>query len=169
MRAQRIALIAAALLVLGGASAGSAAAPAASPVSAPATSPASAPATSPAAARTAGPGAPMYANLKGETLLDNERVFVQKFIVQPGESTGIHRYANDELLVFIKGGVLRTNATGRAVLWKDGRVVFHSASSRSDEGSTNAGSTPVEMIAVTLKPVAEGLATPGPYLIEVVL
>ena len=30
---------------------------------------------------------PFYANLQGEVLLDNPRVFVQKFIVPPGRST----------------------------------------------------------------------------------
>jgi mannose-6-phosphate isomerase-like protein (cupin superfamily) len=112
-------------------------------------------------AGTPGIAAPMYANLKGEALLDNERVFAQKFLVQPGQSTGVHTYAGDELLVFIKGGVLKSDATGRAVLWKDGRVVFHSASTLVDQGSTNTGSEPIEMIAVTLKPVAPGAGAPA--------
>jgi len=105
--------------------------------------------------------APMYANLKGEALLDNDRVFVQRFRVQPGQSTGVHTYANDELLVFVKGGVLESNSAGRAVLWKDGRVAFHAASSQGDAGSTNTGGAPIEMIAVTLKPVAESAAPPA--------
>src|ERR1700694_3310436 len=33
---------------------------------------------------------PTYAGLQGEVLLDNHRVIVQKFIVQPGQSTGRH-------------------------------------------------------------------------------
>lgn len=98
--------------------------------------------------------APMYANLPGDTLLDNERVTVRKYVVAPGQSTGVHRYDSDELLVFVKGGVLKSNATGRRVLWKDGRVAFHAASAQSDTGGTNAGAAPIEMIAVIMKPVA---------------
>lgn len=95
-----------------------------------------------------------YANLAGEVLLDNERVVVQKFILPPGQSTGRHTHQGDQLLVFIRGGVLTSTAAGRATLWKDGRVVWQSATERTDEGSTNTGPTPVEMICVTLKPPA---------------
>ncbi len=65
----------------------------------------------------------IYANLEGEVLLDNSRVFVQKFIVQPGQFTGHRTHPGDQLLVFVKG----------------------------DEGSTNTGTTSIEMIWVTLK------------------
>ena len=101
---------------------------------------------------------PSYAGLQGEVLLDNARVFVQKFTVQPGQSTGRHMHPADQLLVFIKGGVLRSQATGRSTLWKDGGVVWQTAADRADEGSTNASATPIEMDLVTLKPVAESIA-----------
>jgi mannose-6-phosphate isomerase-like protein (cupin superfamily) len=101
-------------------------------------------------------------------MLDNDRVFVQKFSVEPGQSTGSHAHASDELLVFVKGGVLTLNATGRAALWKDGRVVFYGATEQPDDGSTNTDTTPIEMISVMLKPVASastgttaGASTPG--------
>jgi hypothetical protein len=96
----------------------------------------------------------IYANLEGEVLLDNPRVFVQKFIVQPGQFTGHRAHPGDQLLVFVKGGVLTSRATGRSTLWRDGRVVWHNAADGTDEGSTNTGTTPIEMIWVTLKPVA---------------
>jgi quercetin dioxygenase-like cupin family protein len=102
---------------------------------------------------------PSFAGLQGEVLLDNARVFVQRFIIQPGQSTGRHMHPADQLLVFIKGGVLRSRATGRSTLWRDGRVVWLSAADPADEGSTNNGVTPVEMDLVTLKPVAQPAAT----------
>jgi predicted metal-dependent enzyme (double-stranded beta helix superfamily) len=105
---------------------------------------------------------PSYAGLQGEVLLDNARVLVQKFIMQPGQSTGRHAHPADQLLVFIKGGVLRSQATGRAALWRDGRVVWQNATDPADEGSTNAGATPIEMVLVTLKPMAQpAAAVPG--------
>jgi hypothetical protein len=103
---------------------------------------------------------PQYANLHGEVLLDNPRVLVQKFVVKPGESTGRRSLSGDQLLVFIKGGVLKS-AAGRSTLWRDGRVLWQSASAPAEEGSTNTGATPIEMIWVTLKPVAAG-AAPAP-------
>jgi predicted metal-dependent enzyme (double-stranded beta helix superfamily) len=97
---------------------------------------------------------PIYANLHGEMLLDNPRVIVQKFVVEPGQSTGRHTHPGDQLAVFIKGGVLTSRATGRSTLWRDGRVMWQNASDPVDEGSTNTGITPIEMVWVTLKPVA---------------
>jgi hypothetical protein len=106
---------------------------------------------------------PIYANLEGEVLLDNTRVFVQKFIVQPGQFTGHRTRLSDQLLVFVKGGVLTSRTTGRPTLWRDGRIVWHNAADGADEGSTNTGTTPIEMIWVTLKPVASSptAAAPG--------
>jgi quercetin dioxygenase-like cupin family protein len=104
---------------------------------------------------------PHYANLQGEVLLDNSRVFVQKFIVKPGQSTGRRSRPGDQLLVFIKGGVL-TSAAGRSTLWRDGRVLWQGATAAPDEGSINAGAAPIEMIWVTLKPVAAAAAAGSP-------
>ncbi len=103
------------------------------------------------------PTASLYANLQGDVLLDNERVLVQKFIVLPGQFTGRHTRCGDQLLVFIKGGVL-TSQSGRSTLWKDGRVAWSNAVDGLDAGSTNTGKTPIEMIWVTLKPVAKAAA-----------
>ena len=111
---------------------------------------------SPAAAAS---GAPIYASLQGEVVLDNARVLVEKFVLQPAQSTGRHGHPADQLLVFIKGGVLKSADTGRATLWREGRVVWQSATERPDGGSTNAGTAPIVMIWVTLKNVVP--AKPG--------
>jgi quercetin dioxygenase-like cupin family protein len=97
--------------------------------------------------------APTFAKLRGEVVLENNRVRVEKFIIQPGESTGPHTHPSDQLWVFVKGGVLKSE-TGRSTLWRDGRVVWQSATERADAGSTNTGAAPIEIICVNLKPVA---------------
>jgi mannose-6-phosphate isomerase-like protein (cupin superfamily) len=109
------------------------------------------------AAAAAAKMVPTFANLRGEVVLDNARVLVQKFVIQPGQSAGLHTHPSDQLLVFIKGGVLRSQS-GRSTLWKDGRVLWQNATDRADDGGTNTGSTPIEIICVSLKPVAS--ATP---------
>jgi hypothetical protein len=106
------------------------------------------------------PYGPLYASLHGEVLLDNPRVYVQKFVVEPGQSTGRRTRPGDQLLVFIKGGVL-TSQAGRSTLWRDGRVVWHDAAEGVDEGSTNTGAAPIEMIWVALKRVASSSVAPG--------
>jgi len=101
-----------------------------------------------------------YEKMQGEVLLDNARVIVQRFVVQPGQSTGRRTHPGDQLQVFIKGGVL-TSQSGRAALWRDGRVVWHGAGEFADAGSTNTGHTPIEMIWVTLKAVPAPVAPPA--------
>jgi len=113
-----------------------------------------------AAAATAGER--VYATLDGEVLLDNARVRVEKFVIAPGQSTGARPGGADRLLVFIRGGVLRSNTDGRSVLWRDGRVEWHGAAEGGDAGVANAGTTPVELEWVTLKPVAAATTPPGP-------
>lgn len=103
-------------------------------------------------ARAAVPGE-VYAGLRGEVLLDNERVLVQRYRIEPGQSTGARGPHADQLLVFIRGGVLTSNATGRAVLWRDGRVAWHSAREPADPGDTNTGSAPIVLEWVTFKPL----------------
>ena len=123
---------------------------------------------SPGAAATAAAGAPTtagqpdeasaYAELPGEVVLDNPRVRVRKFILQPGQSGRIP-HAGDELVVFVRGGIL--TAAGRSVLWRDGRVLWWSAAERGDTGHSNGGQTPIEMICTTFKPVAPAATVPG--------
>ncbi len=106
---------------------------------------------------------PIYSGLQGELLLDNSRVLVERFVLQPGQSTGHHTHPADQLLVFVKGGLLRST-TGRSTLWRDGRVVWCSSGEPAEEGSRNVGPEPIVMIWVTLKPAvaAASAASAGP-------
>jgi quercetin dioxygenase-like cupin family protein len=97
-------------------------------------------------------GVPSYSNLTGRVVLNDERVLVQAFRIQPGQSTGRHTHHDAELLVFLKGGVLKSEADGRATLWRNGRVVWLDPATSADEGSSNAGESPIELLEVILKP-----------------
>ena len=119
------------------------------------------PAAMHAAAEPSAEYAPTFANLRGEVVLENDRVRVEKFIIQPGQSTGLHTHPGDQLWVFVKGGVLKSDS-GRSVLWRDGRVQWQSATDRPDPGSTNSGAAPIEIICVNLKPVAAGAVEGAP-------
>jgi hypothetical protein len=100
----------------------------------------------------------IYSDLAGEVVLDNARVLVQKLILHPGRSTGVPVHGREQLQVFIKGGVLTSRSTGRATLWRDGRVVWRDATDPADRGSTNTGDSPIEMIWVSLKPTPAAMA-----------
>ncbi len=95
-----------------------------------------------------------YSNIPGDVVLDNARVLVRAITIAPGQSTGRHHHRFPELLVFVKGGVLRSDATGRPVLWRDGRVLWLDPSTSDGAGSTNTGDAPIELREVVLKPVA---------------
>jgi mannose-6-phosphate isomerase-like protein (cupin superfamily) len=97
-------------------------------------------------------GTASYSNLTGRVVVDDERVLVQAFRIQPGQSTGRHTHHDAELLVFVKGGVLKSQADGRRTLWRDGRVVWLDPSTSEDQGSRNAGPAPIELMEVILKP-----------------
>ncbi|MBS0367098.1 MAG: hypothetical protein JSR67_14880 [Proteobacteria bacterium] len=122
-------------------------------------SPASA--ASPAGANPAGAPAPTYAALAGKVVLENERVRVEQFVLPPGASTGRHFHPADQLLIFVRGGVLRSADTGRSVRWQDGRVAWHAAGEAADGGDINVGTTPIEMTWVTVKPWAGAAAHAG--------
>jgi mannose-6-phosphate isomerase-like protein (cupin superfamily) len=98
---------------------------------------------------TAGTGS--YSNLTGKVILNDDRALVQALSIEPGRSTGRHWHRNAELLVFVKGGILKSDQDGRSVLWKDGRVHWLGPSQIADPGSTNAGDAPIELIEVILK------------------
>ncbi len=106
----------------------------------------------------------IYADLEGSTVLENSRVLVQRFTLRPGQSTGFHTRAGSRLLVYVKGGILTSKATGRSTVWPDGRVVWQD-DARGDEGSTNTGPSPIEFLCATLKPVqpAAAAAAPGRF------
>jgi quercetin dioxygenase-like cupin family protein len=94
-----------------------------------------------------------YSNLSGKVVLDNERVTVRAFTLPPGQTTGSHTHHDPQLLVFVKGGVLKSESTGRAVLWRDGRVIWLDPSQRDDDSNRNITQTAIKFVEVTLKPV----------------
>ena len=105
---------------------------------------------------------PTHANLHGTIVLDNERVSVERFVIAPGQSTGRHIPGGNQLLVFIRGGLLTSTASGRSVWWRDGRVVWQDAGTAADSGDVNAGSSPIELMLVTVKPVKQAAAKDAP-------
>ena len=94
---------------------------------------------------------PLAAQPQGEVLLDNLQVTVRKFVVAPGQSTVRHAHPGAHLLVYIRGGVLRSLATGRSTLWKDGRVVWQEERDRADAPGVNVGADAIEMVCVSLR------------------
>ncbi len=96
-------------------------------------------------------------------MLENDRVLVKALTIKPGQSAGPDSHAWPELLVFVKGGVLKSAATGRATLWRDGRVVWMDPSNAADPERTNVGDAPIELREIIIKPVPAGLGPRTDY------
>lgn len=95
-----------------------------------------------------------YPNIPGKTLLENDKVVVQRFIFPPGQWEGVHSHPGDQLFIHIKGGqwTVRTGDTYDTGFWKTGSVGWYGAvDEKADHESKNSGSAPIELIWVTLK------------------
>jgi len=97
-----------------------------------------------------------YPNIPGELLLENDKLVVQRFIIEPGQFEGIHRHAPDQLYVHVKGGewtvkygdnaTTSVSATGE-IGWSDTPTEM---SAMHESGNT--GDEPIDLIWVSLKP-----------------
>ena len=112
-----------------------------------------------------------YPNIDGEVLLEDERVVVQRFVLEPGQWEGIHEHpeyqlvivlnSTDELTYRYRGkervfpGPEDEDAKGMEAFWRPGPVFI---SDQHDSGNT--GTRPLEWIAVTFK--SDSIATENP-------
>jgi hypothetical protein len=92
--------------------------------------------------------------MSDEVLLDNERVRVRRFVIAGGASVRRSSADADHLWVIIKGGRLKSGATGRETLWREGRVIWCDGSLPLLEDAINSGASALEIVAVHLKPLA---------------
>ncbi len=97
-----------------------------------------------------------YPNIPGELLLENEKMVVQKFTIQPGQWEGIHRHPYDQLYVQVKGGEWTVQYDG-----EESSFVAETGSASWDPTGTtlaenhqsgNTGDEPMELIWINLKP-----------------
>ena len=97
-----------------------------------------------------------YPNIPGELVLENDKLVVQRFIIQPGQWEGIHSHPGNQVYIHIKGGTWSerrggiqlqssTKLTAGSVGWMD--AVDLSVGHESG----NTGNTTIDLIWVTLK------------------
>jgi hypothetical protein len=100
-----------------------------------------------------------YPNIPGETLLDNERMVVQKFVVKPGQWEGIHSHPGNQLYVHLKGGKWAVRYGNKETVSEspDGSIGWYNTVKLSEKHqSGNVGSEPIELLWITLKPCDAG-------------
>jgi len=95
-----------------------------------------------------------YPNIAGEVVFENDRVVVQRYVVQPGQWEGVHTHSGNQLYVHIKGGewTMRYGDKKETSVAKDGSVGWMEKVTLSqDHESGNTGDTPIEFLWITLK------------------
>ncbi len=92
-----------------------------------------------------------YPNLTGEVVLENDRVVVERFVVEPGQWNGEHSHAGNQIAVILKGGetTFREGGEERVETSEDGSVVWIEAIEAHDHGNT--GDEPMELLVITFK------------------
>lgn len=104
-----------------------------------------------------------YPNIPGELLLENDKLVVQRFVIQPGQWEGMHRHPPDQLYIHVKGGqwTVKHGDTAETSYSPAGEIGWSDTATELSEmhESGNTGDEPIELIWVSLKPGC--LAEPG--------
>ena len=95
---------------------------------------------------------PTYANFRGQTILNNDRLVVQRFVIPAGQWVGRHTANGNQLRVQMNDGVWQQHDDPTKLLKQTAGTVGWVDQAESDDGEINAGMTPIEVLWVTLKP-----------------
>ena len=97
-----------------------------------------------------------YPNIPGELLLENDKLVVQRFTIQPGQWEGIHRHPPDQLYIHIKGGewTVKYGDGATTSYSPTGEIGWDDSATELNElhESGNTGDESIDLVWVTLKP-----------------
>ncbi len=98
----------------------------------------------------------IYPDIPLELLLENDRLFVQRVQVKPGEWEGIHSHPGNQIFIHIKGGIWSESRGGvqgpSKPFSKTGKVGWmDSIDFEIGHESGNTGNTTIDLIWITLK------------------
>jgi len=88
-----------------------------------------------------------------QILVDNQKVKVERWILQPGEQSPVHTHSLDHVYVVIHGSKIREHFPDGHTSDDDqetGRAAFSAAHNKT-HAFENAGNRPYEMVSIELK------------------
>ncbi len=95
-----------------------------------------------------------YPNIPGEVIFENDRVLVQRYVLQPGEWEGIHAHSGNQLYIMLTAGetTVRYGENETVSLSFAGEVAWQPAVDITEaHESGNTGDTPLEWLWVNVK------------------
>ena len=97
-----------------------------------------------------------YPNIPGELLLENDKLVVQRFTIEPGQWEGIHRHPPDQLYIHVKGGqwTVKYGDEAETEFSPTGEIGWSDTATKlsAQHESGNSGDEPIDLIWVALKP-----------------
>jgi hypothetical protein len=87
----------------------------------------------------------------GAVVLENDKVVVRRYLLQPGMATGMHNHSQDYLLVILQGGTVEvTTLQGpiRTEKVEKGLVAWRT---KIAHDSKNIGGSPIEGLVIEIK------------------
>jgi quercetin dioxygenase-like cupin family protein len=97
-----------------------------------------------------------YPNIPGQLLLENDKLVVQRFLIEPGAWEGIHAHPPDQLYIHVKGGewTVKYGDQAETSVALDGDIGWSESGTplSAMHESGNTGDEPIDLIWVTLKP-----------------
>ena len=97
-----------------------------------------------------------YPNIPGELLLENDKLVVQRFTIQPGQWEGIHSHPPDQLYIHIKGGewTVKYGDEATTSYSPTGEIGWDDSATELSElhESGNTGDESIDLVWATLKP-----------------
>jgi hypothetical protein len=87
----------------------------------------------------------------GAVVLENDKVIVRRYLLQPGMATGMHSHSRDYVRVILQGGTVEItalNGPSRAEQVEAGSVAWRS---KNTHDSKNIGGGPIEGLVIEIK------------------
>jgi hypothetical protein len=87
----------------------------------------------------------------GAVLLENDRVVVRQYLLQPGMSTGMHGHGHDYLRVILQGGTVEVTALNGPTRTEKVEVGSVAWRTKTTHSTKNIGGGPIEGLVIEIK------------------